>query len=51
MYDGTANRLKSTNYDDEAGVWLATDDIDDGVKEIIIVKPDGEDYDYVEGWL
>jgi len=47
MLDGTANRLVSANYDDEAGVWLATNDIENGFKEVIVYKADNEEYDYV----
>lgn len=46
FYDGTEYD-KVSPLTDEAGVWLATNDIDQGFREVTITKPFGQDYDFI----
>ncbi|MBE6336467.1 MAG: SEL1-like repeat protein [Lentimicrobiaceae bacterium] len=46
LYDGTEYDNASPR-DDKAGVWLATNDIENGFNEVIVHKADDEEYDYV----
>lgn len=46
FYDGTAND-KASPTNDEAGVWLATENIESGFSEVVLSKPDNQSYEYV----
>ncbi|MBD5303093.1 MAG: WG repeat-containing protein [Bacteroides sp.] len=46
FYDGTEND-KASPLKDEAGVWLATDNIEEGFQDVVLKKSSEENYDFI----